>query len=525
MSVRANRNTTKLLAILAAFVSLISTYMIRVADPDLWGHLRYGRLFLERGNISIADPFAYTTAGLTWHTHEYLSQIVLWLTYDVAGPVGLIVLKCLAGGAAIYVLYRSIRLASGDARIWSPALMLAASLLGRFFLFRPQLVTFLLLSIFTLIVLRYLLGRRAILWLLPLLMILWANMHGGFIAGIGVIGLGLGLKALQSWRTHGLRISPIWKDIRALLATLFASLIASLLTPMGWSLWPFLITELGNPFNRKYIIEWQPVRLGAPGLDGVLMIFLVALLVVAWIWAQRRVTEVAGLRPWHWALSCLPLVWMAFGSHRHIPIMVIWCAPILVLLSQSAMNARPASRPATLALVLVTALVLVPALLGAYYTLSNPLPQIEITDDSLGKDQPYSVVDFMRVNELQGNVYTPLWWGAYITWELYPDVHVSMDGRNDTLYPVRMVGENLEFYKDMPDTTGAPLRYATDFLLAPARSEVLPLIQVDPHWTIIYEDADAFLFVRADEAHAELLQRAEAGDLQKPAGAAPTVFR
>jgi hypothetical protein len=520
----ADSITSNLLAVLAAFVSIISTYMIRVADPDLWGHLRYGQLFLESGRIAIPDPFAYTTAGLAWHTHEYLSQIVLWLTYDTAGPLGLIALKCLAGGATLFLLYRCIRLASGDARIWSPTLILAASLLGRFYLFRPQLVTFLWLSAFVWLVWRHLLDRRAFLWLLPPLLALWANMHGGFVAGIGVLGLGLGLKAVQSWRIHGFRAGPLWRDARPLTATLLASLAASLLTPMGWKLWPFLIIELGNPFNRKYIIEWQPVRLDAPGLDGVLMIVMVVLLTASWAWAQRRVSQIAGLRPWHWALSCLPLVFMAFQSHRHIPIMVIWCAPVLALLAQSAMSARPESRPARLTLALVTALILVPALLGAYYTLSNPAPQIQITDDSLGKVRPFRAVEFLRANDLSGNVYAPLWWGAYITWELYPDVLVAMDGRNDTLYPVSMVGENLEFYKDMPATLDAPLRYPTDFLLAPANVPVLPMLEADPRWVAIFKDHDATLFVRADAAHAEVVRRSAAGELQTPVTSAPRTF-
>ena len=360
---------SNVLAGLAVFVSVISTYMIRVADPDLWGHLRYGRLFLESGRISIADPFAYTTAGLEWHTHEYLSQIMLWLTYDAAGPLGLIALKCLAGGATLYLLYRSIRMMSQDARIWSPTLILAASLIARFYLFRPQLITFLLLSVFVLIVFRHLSSRsvgsrRGGLWLLPLLMALWANMHGGFVAGIGVLGLGLGLRGVQSWRTHGFRVGPLWRDVRGLTATLFASLAASLLTPMGWRLWPFLVTELGNPFNRQYIVEWQPVHLSEPGLDGVLMIFMVVLLIASWVWAQRRATQIAGLRPWHWALSCLPLILMAFQSHRHIPIFVIWCAPLMALLAQSTMSVRPEGRGARLALALATALILVPGLVG-----------------------------------------------------------------------------------------------------------------------------------------------------------------
>jgi len=214
---------------------------------------------------------------------------------------------------------------------------------------------------------------------------------------------------------------------------------------LGWRLWPFLITELGNPYNRQYLMEWKPVSLRAPGLDGIFVIFLAALLIIAGVLAQRRVAQLAGLRPWHWLLSCLPLMILAFQSRRHIPIMLIWCEPILALLGQAAVEAYSKERFVRLIPALLTALILVPALLGIYYTLSDPLPRIRITAGSMGEDRPFGAVTFMRENELNGNVYTPLWWGAYLTWELYPNILVSMDGRNDTLFPVEMVGENLVF--------------------------------------------------------------------------------
>ena len=425
----------------------------------------------------------------------------------------------------MYVLYRCLRLASQDARVWVPALILSASLLGRFYLFRPQVFTYMLLAIFVLAALRHVMGKGAPLWVLPFLLILWANLHGGFIAGIGVIGLALGIELLRSWQLHGARIEASWRDTRAMLATLLTCVVASLATPMGWRIWPFLVTELGNPFNRQYIVEWQPVRLRAPGLDGLLMIVLVVVLAAAWALAQRRGVRLAGIPPWVWFLSCMPLIVMAFGSHRHIPILVIWAVPLMGLLAEAGLSARLSGRALRLGFVSVTAVILVPALLGAYFTLISPLPQIRITDDSLGDDRPFGVVEFMRANDLRGNAFVPLWWGAYFTWQLYPDILVSMDGRNDTLYPVEMIGENLVFYKDLPDSISAPLRYPTDFLLMPAGTATLPAIHSDDNWSLLYQDAEASLFVRISESHNEWIRQAETGELRSPTSPPPQLFR
>src|SRR5512136_1109382 len=109
------------LAGLAVALALCAVYWLRIADPDLWGHLRYGRFFLENG-VRAADPFAYTAAGQPWYAHEYLAQIVLWLTYAAAGAGGLIALKCLLGAAAVALHGVTLAVLGGRARIWAPLL-------------------------------------------------------------------------------------------------------------------------------------------------------------------------------------------------------------------------------------------------------------------------------------------------------------------------------------------------------------------------------------------------------------------
>ena len=98
-AVHARRLTT----ILAVAIGVVCVYGMRRVDPDLYGYLTYGRLFLERGSLTGNDPFAYTSADSHWVTFEYIAQIALWLAYHWWGPPGLIVLKCLLGGVALWL--------------------------------------------------------------------------------------------------------------------------------------------------------------------------------------------------------------------------------------------------------------------------------------------------------------------------------------------------------------------------------------------------------------------------------------
>jgi hypothetical protein len=351
-------------------------------------------------------------------------------------------------------------------------------------------------------------------------MIPWANLHGGFVAGIGLVGIVLGLRLLQSVRRHGARTGDLWHAVRSLVAALVGCVGASLLTPFGWHIWPFLWIEMGNGYNRRWNEEWQSIRLASPELDGTLTLLLVILLVISFLAGIRRARDIANLRPWHWLLSCIPLVSMAFLSRRHIPIMVLWSAPVLCILAQAAWEAWPGVPAKRRALLLLTGVILLPAFVSVDVTLADLLPRIRINAESLGAEQPFGAAAFLRANRLTGNLYLPMGWGSYFTWELYPGIQVSMDGRNDTAYPIDLVGENFEFYVGVGDAE-APLRRPTDFLLIPASAPVLPLVRADSRWLAIYEDVGAVLFLRNDPAHADLVRSYRAGGLIVPVIAPP----
>jgi hypothetical protein len=482
----------KLLALLALLMALVAAYERRQADPDLWGHLRYGRFFADNGLADLTDPFAYTSVGRTWQAHEWLAQLTLWGGYALGGAVGLIVLKTLMGGAAIIFLYRAIRLGSSDARVWAPVLMLTAGMVGRWLLFRPQLFTFCFFAYFVFVLFAHLLGRPARLWPLPLVMVLWANLHGGFLAGLGAIGLTLGLRAVQCVTRDGLRPRALAAATWPLGLTLTVCLAATLLNPFGLDLWRYILTELTHDTNRRYIDEWMPLLRFDPHAWTILTVFLLlGALAFVGLLAQARSVRVADIPAWVWLLSCLPLTWMAFGSIRHVPLLVLWAAPVLALLAQAA-----ADRWATAGLwragwLTVTGLVGVPTVLTLHFVLANPGPRVAVGQF------PSGAVSYIRQHDLRGNVYAPLEWGSYLTWELYPDVKVAMDGRNVTLFPSERVRENVTYFLFADVDSEVPLHYPTDYLLIPSAAPVLPAVREDGRWQQVYADAESVLFVRA----------------------------
>jgi len=510
----------RVLASLAYVAALVAVYSFRTADADLWGHLTYGRLFLENGGQIVADPFAYTTEGRQWSTHEYLAQMALAQAYIWLGPSGLIGLKCVLGALAVLCLYGCLRTVSNDPRIWAPLLMLTSQSLCRWCQFRPQLFTYVLFAYFVLTLFRYLLVRSRQIWVLPLLIPLWVNLHGGFLAGIGAVGLALVGHVLQAYnrlaslewqKAKGKRqkalsffllpftfclSSEARRAFWPLALVLLGCFAGSLLNPLGWRLWPYLATEFGHKDNGKYLQEWQPVSIQEQPWTASLLGLLLVLLLLLTVLAQLKTNRIADLAPWQWLLSCVPLAVMALQSQRHIPILTIWATPVLALLAQAAATGwegRPLWERTWLS---TSGLIAIATVLMFYAVLSDPRPRIS-TAGALCKTDPHGVVTVLRANKCRGNLYTPLWWGSYFTWELSGRVKVSMDGRNVTLFAPEDVTDNLKFYLEPDADLKIPFKkdpVLPDYLVVPADSPALPRVQEDERWLLVYEDDQASLF-------------------------------
>lgn len=484
-------------AVIVAILAGVCVYAVRQADADLFGYLAYGRYFLEHGLPAGDDPFSYTSHGTPWVAFEYLSQIALWTAYHHLGPAGLIALKCVLGGAAVALLWMATRTASDNAVVWMPVFLLSASTLGRYFLFRPQLFTFLFFALFVEVLIRGLLRRRAPLWLLPLAMLLWVNLHGGFLAGLGAIGLVLLLRAAQAIGERDGTAAAVLGATRPLLTAFVLSVIATFANPWGTGLWRYVLTELTHDTNRRYIAEWRPAFSGADPWSAVALTSMTSVLLLVGGLATRRRLTVAGLAPWLWALSAAPLVVMSYASVRHVPLAAIWIAPVIALLA-GALSRTRASVFAP-AWIVVGVCAVVPVLLTVQYVVQHPRPAIASGGRLLGQTNPCRVTRFLTTNGIEGNVYNPLWWGSYLTWHTYPSMRVAMDGRNISAFPREAVESNLRFYSSgvTAGDIDVPLREATDLLLVPADAKVLAAVRNDARWTRIYTDSDADLFARS----------------------------
>src|SRR5262245_56378949 len=168
-------------------IGLVMLYPID--DLDVWWLLRSGAYMVETRSFPTVDPFSGPAQGAPWVNHAWAFELVLYGVHRLAGTTGLIVLQALFAVATFAVLLGLLR-REGASRGWALVVVAAGAAASRVcWAPRPQLVTYLGLALFWAILRDWRDGRASRLWWLPLITIVWANFHGGYMVGPVLIAL------------------------------------------------------------------------------------------------------------------------------------------------------------------------------------------------------------------------------------------------------------------------------------------------------------------------------------------------
>src|SRR5579863_2721198 len=156
-----------------------------VTDPDVWWHLRTGQLIIQNRAIFHTDPYSFTQFGQPWVDHEWLSQVLIFDLYRLAGWGGLIVgFGAVTATGFLVVFFRC----PGRPYVAGVITLLGAFASAPSWGVRPQMFTLLLASVL-LFILERSYQRPNLLWWTPLLMLLWVNLHAGYALGIALMAL------------------------------------------------------------------------------------------------------------------------------------------------------------------------------------------------------------------------------------------------------------------------------------------------------------------------------------------------
>lgn len=249
-------------SLVVLFLALAAGYFlawpVTLTDTDLWYHLSGGRHFWRTGSIPREAFFSYVTHPTGWYNYYWLFQVVVYGVYRLAGYGGLVVFRCVLYGLTLLAL-GALCLRRGDdpwRRLLGFGLFAACSLslMARELLIRPHLFSYLLIAVFLVILEQ----RRGSPWLLPVLGVLWANLHGIEFPVMFLILLAY--LAEEFWRKVR-RASPEGAMPPRTRALAIATLYAIFVTPGVTQLvvLPFHTSFERSAFQHLYISELVPV--------------------------------------------------------------------------------------------------------------------------------------------------------------------------------------------------------------------------------------------------------------------------
>jgi len=456
--------------------SVIYFFTINEADNDLWGHVLFGRHILANGAVGRVDTFSYTVAGQPWVNHEWLSQVILAAAYEWAGSPGLLLLKFAVATFTFLLLFSMIRRRSDTPFIWGGVGLLAVAVLARGFAIRPQIFTYCGAAMTLWLIDRYRDGGQRVLWCFPVLFIVWANLHGGFILGLGILGFFACAEALRG-------AARSWQPWCALMA----SVAVTVLNPYG----PRLLLYVWNELSRSHpITEWQQ----AAPTDVAQFVFFAMLGALFLTLPLRRDWRENG---WE-VLLALGVGLLALRHQRHTPVFALCAAAPLAAQVERA-TSRLVER-STFALGLAAQRIIGVAIV-ALALLQLSLTGARLWRDRLqvvfdSRDYPVAAVRALHETGASLNLAVPLDWGEYVLWFLAPQVKVSLDGRFATVFPEQVVADNFDFFTGAPTWRRLLEQYPTDGVLLPTGWSCP--IQRELGWRRIYGDAVAEIYVRLD---------------------------
>jgi hypothetical protein len=343
-------------------------------------------------------------------------------------------------------------------------------------------------------------GETAWAWTLPPLFALWANLHPGFLAGIGVLGIWSFTElATRSLSGRGREI-PHRPSTRVILTVLTASALATILNPYGLDLWSFLYRTATVP--RPDITEWQPLALMTR--YGLAYAAYVAVAVWGLLYSRRE-------RPPALLAVLIVMIVLPLIAIRHTPLAALGIAVLagehISDALERAAAARSGSRPVGARRIQVVATVLFFVGAGLLITLSVPHFSCIRLEPAIGGSYPARAIGLIKESGVRGNLAIHFDWGEYAIYHLGPSVKVSVDGRRETAYPRAVYIENQNFMRGQGDWDALLRNHDTHLALVKSGSPTFNLMKLKPGWHLIYEDPLAGLFGRDGLAAAEAIGR------------------
>ena len=481
------RQLTTERAMLIILFALLFAMAARIpTDTDTWWHIRSAEHTLTQGMI-YADPFSFTRQGESWINHSWGSQIIIYGSWQIAGNLGLTVFTAALATAGMAFVYR---ISTGSVYLRAFVLVLGAATAAVFWSPRPQMLSFLLSTV--VLYLLYLYKRRQVdrLWLIPVVMLIWANLHAGFSIGFIFMAAVMAGEILSNiFNPGGEHVIP-WSGIRKLILIGLVSVTVLVVNPYGLDMLrvPFETVSIGA--LRDFIQEWNSPNFHERQTWPFIALLLGTLGAVG---SSNRKLDTTDF------ILVSGTAFMAFLAGRNIAVFAVVATPVLTLHAEAILKERgwilhptKVVTPGRARLNLILVAVILFAALAKVLLVLEPESLAEAQEQFL----PIKVAEYLNDVRPEGPMFNSYNWGGYLMFAA-PDYPVFVDGRTD-LYRDDLLLQYLRAATGGRDWRETLDEFSIRLVVVEAGSGLALNLADDPAWMLDYEDEMAVVYTRED---------------------------
>lgn len=456
-------------------------------DNDLWARLLVGKSFIQTGHVFVHDYLSYAPTHI-WYDHEWGSSIIFYLTQHYFGFAGILILNSFLAFLILFTITKVVEMRGVKTTTPFNFLFYYCAFIamsdGFISMIRCQIFSFLFFAVFIYILERVRLGKgssKNLIWL-PVIMLVWNNLHGGCVSGLGLVFL----YALGEF----LNKKTFMQYVYALLGTLAVLPI----NPWGFGYLKFLFSA--NTMNRAYITEWNNL-LDKKHIFGRLkfkFLTLFLLLPELGLIIKQIKAKVFDFDKTKYLVLAMTLI-MAFWHQKLIPLAVIAMSCYLYDDFYTVYNAVTRNffnKIANVKDTLIYMLILIFAISRIHAKPFRPIVNY--------KNYPVFAVEFIKANHLKGNLLTDFGYGSYVSYKLYPNVKVFMDGRYEEVYYDFMLPMMAKFFVIKPGWDEVLKKYPPDIMIIQKTYAVYYALLRRNDYTLVFHDSDFGVFVKAKMA-------------------------
>jgi hypothetical protein len=482
-------STQRLLFMILLLVLFILTTR-EVTDPDFWWHLRAGQYIFETRSIPHTDIFSFTFTGREWVTHEWLSEVVIYAIFKWAGWGGLVIGFALVVTTAFGISYYSCEKHGAQPFVSWGAVVLGAISTAPVWGVRPQMFSLLLTSVYLLILTSCMRGKAGrALWILPPLMLLWVNLHGGYVLGLVLITIALFGIALDGLLEKTPR-AEVLRRIAPLAFVLLACLVVVPLNPNGVRLFTYPFETLSSPVMQEHIEEWFSPNFHQTRFLPLAVLMFATFTMLALSIKRVRASEL---------LMLCATAYAVLRSGRHLPIFAFAAVPLLAehasLWIKSHGFAPGLFAPEKLVSKRQATLRFAVLIIALGLSMVNVKKVVARQSQTEAREFPVRAVEFIRAQNLPDPIFNWYDWGGYMIWKLYPERRVYIDGRAD-VYGDAFIEEFLRASKGQGDWRETLARHQIRTVIVKPDSPLASLLLKEEGWSKVFEDDQAIVLIR-----------------------------